>query len=201
MAGRQGPFAGGRYPALIGCDEVGRGALAGPVVAAAVWFEPGRLPAALLAGLDDSKRLSPSRRAALAGELREHADFEFGAGAVRVIDAGGIRDATLAAMAGALGRLGRAGQLAVDGRDLPDGWAGRTVIGGDGTVPQIAAASILAKVLRDALMARLARRHPAYGWARNAGYGTAAHRAALTGAGASAHHRRSFAPVAAAPAP
>ncbi|ACA19681.1 Ribonuclease H [Methylobacterium sp. 4-46] len=183
-----------RYPALIGCDEVGRGALCGPVIVAAVHFDPAALPPDLLEALDDSKRLDAATRARLAARLPALARIAYAGASRDLIDRINVRAATLDAMARAVLRLGLAGPVAVDGRDRPPGLDGRVraVIGGERLVPQIAAASILAKVLRDRLMAVLARRHPAYAWARNAGYGTAAHRAALLREGPSPHHRRSF---------
>ncbi|ACL60904.1 ribonuclease HII [Methylobacterium nodulans] len=191
------PFRAGeaaRYPVLIGCDEVGRGALCGPVIVAAVHFDPAALPPDLLEALDDSKRLDAATRRRLALRLRDCAAFAYAGASRALIDRINIRAATLDAMARSVRRLGIAGSVAVDGRDLPPGLDGRVqaVIGGERLVPQIAAASILAKVLRDHLMTVLARRHPAYGWERNAGYGTAAHRAAMLRQGPSPHHRRSF---------
>ena len=198
------PARAASYAAVIGCDEVGRGALCGPVVVAAVWFEPAAIPPDLLARLDDSKRVPEAERDRLAVLIRHHARFALAAGSRAAIDRDNIREATLAAMTRAVRRLGRdlghRAPVRVDGRDVPPGLAlgsdvvlpCEAVIGGDARVPQIAAASILAKTVRDGLMRRLAPRHPAYCWERNVGYGTAAHRRALGTLGATAHHRRSF---------
>ena len=180
------------YPAVIGCDEVGRGALCGPVVVAAVWFDPVAMPPTLLAALDDSKRVPEPIRAQLAPLIRAHAQFAVAAGSRALIDRINIRAATLDAMARAVARLGIAAPVLVDGRDALPGLPGRAVVGGDALVPQIAAASIVAKVFRDDLMRRLATRHPGYGWERNVGYGTALHRASLSTLGRSPHHRLSF---------
>lgn len=179
--------------AICGVDEVGRGPIAGPVVAAAVIL---RRP---IDGLDDSKKLKATVRERLAQELMLHGAAAVGIGAASVaeIERLNIRGATFLAMRRAVQRLPETPRrLLVDGRDDPaTGLPTETVIGGDAKVPQIAAASILAKVLRDALMARLAGRFPAFGWERNAGYPTASHRAALAEFGPTAHHRRGFAPV------
>lgn len=184
---------------MIGIDEVGAGALCGPVVVAAVWFDPPALPIALLEALDDSKRLRAAERVRLAGALASLAVSALAARSAKRIDAVGLRVATHEAMARAVDRLARAGPIQVDGNAVPAALADRAeaVVRGESAVPQIAAASILAKVCRDRLMGRLARRWPAYGWTFNVGYGTAAHRAALAEYGATPHHRRSFAPVAA----
>ncbi|GJE50358.1 Ribonuclease HII [Methylobacterium tardum] len=189
------PARAAEYPAVIGCDEVGRGALCGPVVVAAVWFDPVALPPDLLAALDDSKRVPEPVRARLAPLIRAHGRVAVAAGSRALIDRINIRAATLDAMARAVARLGLDAPVLVDGRDaLPGlpGLPGRAVVGGDRLVPQIAAASIVAKVFRDDLMRRLAERHPGYGWERNVGYGTAIHRVGLTKLGRSPHHRLSF---------
>ena len=180
------------YPPAIGCDEVGRGALCGPVVVAAVWFDPAAIPPDLLAALDDSKRLPEPERERLAPLIRAEARVAVSAGSRALIDRINIRAATLDAMARAVARLGIAAPVLVDGRDALPGLPGRAVVAGDRLVPQIAAASIVAKVFRDTLMRRLALRHPGYGWERNVGYGTAVHRAGLTSLGRSPHHRLSF---------
>lgn len=181
---------------VAGVDEVGRGPLAGPVLAAAVILpEP-------VDGITDSKLLSPARREALAAALAERAIVAVGAASVEEIDRLNILRATLLAMRRAVARLPvRPRAILVDGNqppglDLPT----RCVVGGDALVPAIGAASIVAKVARDRLMCRLATRYPGYGWERNAGYGTAEHRAALGSLGLTPHHRRSFAPCRLTPA-
>ena len=183
------------YPACIGCDEVGRGALCGPVIVAAVWFDPSALPADLLGALDDSKRLDRATRESLTPLIRRHGRVALAGGSRALVDRCNVRGATLDAMRRAVLRIDVPGPVLVDGRDAIPGLgdrACRAVIGGDRLVPQIAAASIVAKTCRDALMRVLARRHPAYAWERNAGYGTAVHLAALTRHGCSPHHRVSF---------
>ena len=187
---------GGRR--VAGVDEVGRGPLAGPVLAAAVVF-PGGVPAALVALIADSKTLSPARREAAAAALRASPAVEFGVGAASVTEIArfNILGASLLAMRRAVGRLPVPPDFAlVDGNRAPDlPCPLRCVVGGDGRSLSVAAASILAKVLRDRLMARLAARFPGYGFERNAGYPTAGHRAALALIGACRHHRRGFGPL------
>ena len=177
---------------VAGVDEAGRGPLAGPVVAAAVILDPGDVPE----GLDDSKRLTPARREALAAELRRRAAVSVASASVEEIDSLNIWGATALAMRRALEPL--APDLAlIDGRLIPPGLAcpARAVVGGDGLSASIAAASILAKVTRDRHMATLAQHDPRFGWAANKGYPTAAHHAALRTHGPTQHHRRSFAPI------
>ena len=183
-----------RYPVVIGCDEVGRGALCGPVIVAAVHFDPAALPPDLLEALDDSKRLDAATRERLAPRIMEAGRVALAGGSRDLIDRINVRGATLDAMRRAVMRLGIEAEVAVDGRDVPPGLPlpCRAFVGGDRLVPQIAASSIVAKVVRDRLMRALARRHPAYAWERNAGYGTAAHLAGLTAQGRSPHHRLSF---------
>ncbi|MBF0624947.1 MAG: ribonuclease HII [Magnetococcales bacterium] len=180
---------------VAGVDEVGRGPLAGPVVAVAVILPPGWAPV----GLDDSKRLTPQQREALAEVLCANAvDWGLGSAEPDEIDRINIRRATLAAMARAVAKLQSAPQyLLVDGRDLPDPLPcpARAVVKGDATSVAIAAASVLAKVARDALMRDLADRYPGYGWEHNMGYPTAQHRQALRERGVTPCHRRSFGPV------
>ncbi len=178
-----------------GVDEVGRGPLAGPVVTAAVILDAGRP----IPGLVDSKRLSPGRRAELATQIRRcAAAWALGRAEVSEIDALNILQATLLAMRRAVAGLGAAaGVVFVDGNRCPAGLAvpACAVIGGDRLVPQISAASILAKVARDAEMERLDAVYPGYGFALHKGYPTRAHLAALERLGACPVHRRSFAPV------
>ena len=186
--------AGGR---VAGVDEAGRGPWAGPVVAAAVVFGAGGPPAPLRAAITDSKLLKAERRAALQPAILACADAAVGIASVAEIDAMNILQATLLAMRRAVVRLARPPDLAlVDGNRAPRlPCAVRTVVGGDRASLSIAAASIVAKVARDRLMARLALEHPGYGWERNAGYGTAEHHAGLARLGVTAHHRRSFRPI------
>lgn len=188
---------------VAGLDEAGRGPLAGPVFAAAVMFLD-RLDPAEAARIDDSKRLTPAAReaawrlvAAAAAEGR--AAIGVGAASVAEIARLNILGASHLAMQRAVARLRPPPDLVlVDGSRAPDlPCAVRCVVGGDRISLSIAAASVVAKVLRDRTMRRLAARWPHYGWAANAGYPTAAHRAALAAFGPSPHHRRGFAPVAA----
>jgi ribonuclease HII len=187
--------AGGR---VAGLDEVGRGPLAGPVVAAAVVFPRG-VPRALAKLLDDSKKLTAERRLAASMALYASGVAEIGVGAASVaeIERINILHASLLAMRRAVLRLPAVPDFAlVDGNRPPDLPCGiRCVVGGDATCLSIAAASIIAKVARDRLMARLAMRFPQYGWETNAGYGTPAHCQAMARVGISPHHRRAFAPV------
>ena len=186
--------AGGR---VAGVDEAGRGPWAGPVVAAAVVFDAGGPPAPLSAAITDSKLLKAERRAALQPAILACADAAIGIASVAEIDAMNILQATLLAMRRAVVRLAHPPDLAlVDGNHAPRlPCAVRTVVGGDRASLSIAAASIVAKVARDRLMARLALEHPGYGWERNAGYGTAEHQAGLARLGVTAQHRRSFRPI------
>jgi ribonuclease HII len=182
---------------VCGIDEAGRGPLAGPVVAAAVILDRRRLPRALRYGLDDSKKLTREAREEFAAMLRRCARIGVGAASVGEIDRINILRATLAAMGRAVAALGLLPEIAlVDGNCPPPlPCPVRTVIGGDGLSLSIAAASVIAKVTRDRLMRRLARRYDGYGWETNVGYGTPEHQAALEALGLTPHHRRSFAPV------
>jgi ribonuclease HII len=182
------------YPVVIGCDEVGRGALCGPVIVAAVWFAPAAFPPEILARLDDSKRLKAAEREALTPLIRARARVAVAAGSRALVDRINVRAATLDAMRRAVLALHLDAPVWVDGRDTVPGLTlpGHAVVGGDRLVPQIAAASIVAKTLRDALMRRLAGRYPDYGWASNVGYGTRLHLAGLARRGRSPHHRLSF---------
>jgi ribonuclease HII len=179
---------------VAGVDEAGTGPLAGPVVASAVVLPPG----ARFSGLDDSKRVAPADRARLDHEIRAQAlAVSLGWASVEEIDRWNILQASLVAMRRAvLGLALRPGVLLVDARTVPGvELPQRAVVGGDGRVASIAAASIVAKVYRDAWMRALDRRHPGYGFDHNAGYGTPDHLAALEHLGPSPVHRLSFAPV------
>lgn len=178
---------------VAGVDEVGRGPMAGPVVAAAVILRPSTIPD----GLADSKTLKPAIREELCAALYRGSDIGVGAASVSEIDSINILQATFLAMRRAVARLSQAPRLVlVDGNQMPKlPYPLRPVVKGDGRCLSIAAASIVAKVVRDRMMARLAERYPAYGWERNVGYCTQAHRNALEASGATAHHRRSFLPV------
>jgi len=180
---------------IAGVDEAGRGPLAGPVFAAAVILDPARP----IAGLRDSKLLSARRRERLAVEIRSEAlAWAVASADVAEIDALNILQATLLAMRRAVEALSIAPQQAlIDGNHCPRlSCPARAVIGGDREVAAISAASILAKTARDALLVELDAVYPHYGFARNKGYGTAAHLAALLRHGPTPIHRRSFAPVA-----
>lgn len=186
---------GGR---VAGVDEVGRGPLAGPVLACAVMFRRPPSPD-LAACLNDSKKLSPAARERAAALLLAEPGLcmALAAAPVAEIAARNILGASLAAMARAVARLAEPPDaVLVDGKQAPPvGVRCVCLVGGDGRSLSIAAASILAKVTRDRLMRRLGQRYPAYGWADNAGYGTALHRAAIIAHGATAHHRAGFGPL------
>lgn len=187
---------GGGHGALVaGVDEAGRGPLAGPVVAAAVVFPPFARP---IRGLRDSKLLPPAKRARLALIVRARAlAVAVGAASVREIERLNIRGASILAMRRALARLAvRPSHILVDGLPLPElGYPHEAIVDGDAHCHSIAAASVVAKTLRDRLMERLDRRYPSYAWASNKGYGTPEHLAALAALGCTAHHRKTFAPV------
>lgn len=179
---------------VAGLDEAGRGPLAGPVTAAAVIFDPARVPE----GLDDSKRLPPARRVELAAEITAAGEVCVAHASVEEIDELNILHAAHLAMSRAVAGLSRPPQhLLVDGNRLPAALpcGADAIVGGDGVCCSIAAAGIMAKVARDALMLELAQQFPGYGWETNMGYGSKSHIAALQDLGPSPHHRRSFAPV------
>ncbi len=179
---------------VVGVDEVGRGPLAGPVTAAAVWLDPDALPA----GLQDSKRLSAAVRERLFGQIMAQADVGIGHASPAEIDALNILHASFLAMHRAIAALRvPPDHLLIDGnrlpRDLP--CPARAIVRGDARALSIAAASIIAKVTRDRIMADLACRHPGYGWEANAGYPTRCHKNAIADLGLTPEHRRSFKPI------
>jgi ribonuclease HII len=180
---------------VAGCDEAGRGPLAGPVVAAAVILDPKRIPR----GLDDSKKLNAEQREKLYERICSRAQVAVAFGCTARVDRDNILQASLWALARAVRALPVRPKLVfVDGNQRIDcGCDCETVVSGDANVLSIAAASIVAKVTRDRLMARLGAAHPGYGFERHMGYSVPEHFAALTRLGPTIHHRRSFAPVAA----
>src|SRR5215211_6161363 len=184
----------GIFP-VAGCDEAGRGPLAGPVVAAAVILDPKRIPR----GLNDSKKLLPEERERLYYKICATAEVSVAFGSTERIDRDNILRASLWALAAAVKALPVRPKLVfVDGRDRIDcGCDCQAVISGDALVVSIAAASIVAKVTRDRLMKRLGTAHPGYGFERHMGYSVPEHVKALNRLGPTIHHRRSFAPVAA----
>ncbi len=186
---------GGR---VAGIDEAGRGPWAGPVVAAAVVLDLARMPGALSAGLDDSKKLKRPVRERLFDLVMAHAEVGVGEASVAEIDALNILEATFLAMRRAIAAMPvRPDHALVDGNRAPAlEFPHRCVVGGDARALSIAAASIVAKVTRDRIMVRLAGECPHYGWEHNAGYGTKQHGEALRVHGITRHHRRSFTPVA-----
>ena len=185
---------------VAGIDEVGRGPLAGPVVAAAAIIDRARAPKSLLKLIDDSKKLSEARREAAYEAMIASGcvGYAIAEASVAEIDRINILQATFLAMRRALAALAeRPDKVLVDGNKLPPdlGCAGECIVGGDAISYSIAAASILAKVTRDRQMARLAEKFPGYGWESNRGYGSAVHLRALEQLGPTPHHRMSFAPL------
>jgi len=184
----------GRFP-VAGCDEAGRGPLAGPVVAAAVILDPARIPR----GLNDSKKLDAAARERLYEKICATAQVAVAFGSIERIDRDNILRASLWALARAVKALPERPKLVfVDGNMKIDcGCDCEAVVSGDALVLSVAAASIVAKVTRDRLMARIGLAYPGYGFERHMGYGVPEHLAALKRLGPTPHHRRSFAPVAA----
>jgi ribonuclease HII len=181
---------GGR---VAGLDEVGRGPLAGPVVAAAVILDPENFST----GLNDSKKLTAARRQKLYFVIRETSLVGLGQASVEEIDTLNILEASMLAMRRALAALPlKPDACLVDGNHDPGlGFPTKCLIKGDTISFSIAAASIIAKVSRDKIMADLAKEFPEYGWEQNAGYGVPHHLQALDVVGPTPHHRKSFAPV------
>jgi ribonuclease HII len=182
---------------IAGVDEVGRGCWFGPVFAGAVVLSDAARETLSAAGLTDSKALSAKRRAQLVPLILEQAEsWALGQASAQEVDGLGIRSATERAMLRALQRLGSPApdHVLVDGNLPLRLWSGsqETVVRGDSAHLEIAAASVLAKQARDALLVRLAQRYPGYGFERHAGYGTAQHRAAVLSLGPTQLHRRSF---------
>lgn len=181
---------------IAGCDEAGRGPLAGPVVAAAVILDPKRIPR----GLNDSKKLDANEREALYAKICASAEVAVAFGSPARIDRDNIRQASLWALARAVAALSVRPKLVfVDGIDrIEVGCECRPVVCGDALVVSIAAASIVAKVTRDRLMRQIGAAYPGYGFERHMGYSVPEHFAALQRLGPCIHHRRSFSPVAGA---
>lgn len=184
----------GLWP-VAGCDEAGRGPLAGPVVAAAVVLDPKHIPK----GLDDSKKLDPETREQLYLKICASAEVAVAFGSTARVDRDNIRQASLWALARAVAALPVKPRLVfVDGIDRIDvDCECRAIVSGDALVVSIAAASIVAKVTRDRLMTRIGAMYPGYGFERHMGYSVPEHFAALNRLGPTVHHRRSFAPIAA----
>lgn len=178
---------------IAGTDEVGRGPLAGPVVAAAVILDPAFIPV----GLNDSKKISAKKREILFEQIIIGARFCIAEASVEEIDTLNIYHASHLAMCRAVEGLGVVGHVLVDGNKIPRDMRppATAIVKGDGKSQSIAAASILAKVTRDRHMDALAQQYPGYGWDKNAGYPTKGHISALAELGVTPHHRRTFKPV------
>ncbi len=178
---------------VVGVDEVGRGPIAGPVTACAVRLDPVRIPD----GIADSKMLTAARRTALYDAICTVAKVSVAHASVAEIDEFNILRASHLAMTRAISGLGHVDHALIDGNLLPRGLvcAAQAIIKGDARSLSIAAASIVAKVVRDQIMVDLGQQHPGYGWDANAGYPTTSHLTALQNLGVTPHHRRSFRPV------
>lgn len=182
---------------VFGVDEVGRGPLAGPVMAGAVYLHREHIPE----GINDSKKLTARRRHLLSDMLHNQADYATGMADVHEIDRINIRQASLLAMKRAvealIQKIGREPDcILVDGRDIPDWpWPSLPIIKGDSLSLSIAAASIVAKVERDEIMVKASQEYPGYGWEHNMGYPTKEHREAIQRLKPTKFHRRSFSPI------
>ena len=182
---------------VAGFDEAGRGPWAGPVVASAVILPRDAMPVPLLTKLDDSKKVRKTARETLFAELRAVAEIGIGIASPAEIDEFNILQASMLAMQRAAEELNiKPASALVDGNHAPDiPYAVKTIVKGDGRSLSIAAASIVAKVTRDRIMADLSKKYPGYGWESNAGYGTKEHYNALLQLGATPEHRQSFTPI------
>jgi len=179
---------------VAGIDEVGRGSLAGPVTAAAVIIDQKRITKFLYENIDDSKKISPKKRKFLYKELLHYTEVGIGHSSVSEIDRMNILQASLLAMKRAFENLNSVPDyVLIDGNFAPKIPCGlKTIKKGDANSLSIAAASIVAKVVRDEIMSKLATDYPNYGWERNAGYGTAEHILQIKACGLSPHHRKTF---------
>lgn len=185
---------------VVGIDEAGRGPLAGPVTAACVYIPEVKRGLSFWESVTDSKKLTAKKREYLFGHITEHCSFGIAEASALEIDAINIHQATLLAMKRAYeacGDIANDHHALIDGKFCPRiACKAQAVVGGDGKHLEIGAASILAKVTRDRLMHQLDALFPVYGWAKNAGYGTPEHMAAIEAHGITDHHRKSFAPCA-----
>ena len=182
------------FARIAGVDEVGRGPLAGPVTAAAVILDPACIPD----GLNDSKTLSAKKRALLSEELLDCAEVSIAHATVQEIEEINILRASHLAMERAIAGLAvPPDHLLIDGTMIPRGTVlpAQAIVRGDARSLSISAASIVAKICRDAIMVDLAQQHPGYGWDTNMGYGSKSHMAALASLGVTPHHRRTFKPI------
>ena len=187
---------------IVGVDEVGRGPLAGPVTAAAVFFDRQKITSDLLTKIDDSKKIAQKKRATISKQIESIAIIGIGWASSGEIDQLNILEATMLAMQRAIFSLQKQiildpDYILIDGNKVPRlDFPSKAIVRGDEKSLSIAAASIVAKNKRDAFMTSLSKLYPGYGWEKNAGYGTREHLAAIEREGITVHHRRSFKPIA-----
>ena len=187
---------------IVGVDEVGRGPLAGPVTAAAVFFDRQKITSDLLTKIDDSKKIAQKKRATISKQIESIAIIGIGWASSGEIDQLNILEATMLAMQRAIFSLQKQiildpDYILIDGNKVPRlDFPSKAIVRGDEKSISIAAASIVAKCKRDAFMTSLSKLYPCYGWEKNAGYGTREHLAAIEREGITVHHRRSFKPIA-----
>ena len=187
---------------IVGVDEVGRGPLAGPVTAAAVFFDRQKITSDLLTKIDDSKKIAQKKRATISKQIESIAIIGIGWASSGEIDQLNILEATMLAMQRAISSLRKQiisdpDYILIDGNKVPRlDFPSKAIVRGDEKSLSIAAASIVAKNKRDAFMTSLSKLYPGYGWEKNSGYGTGEHLAAIEREGITVHHRRSFKPIA-----